>query len=180
MVDVKPIRTEADYEAALEAVEREMRRAWSERRLVRGPDGAMRWASPESSRLDSVVPPLALAAEELIPAAGGGPVFVTVAYQVQPGAEEDFQQAVRPLGWSRRRTGAVSWAVLQHAESPGRFVEMFAIPSWDEYLRQQTRRTVADAALDDRLRAFLSAGTEPDVEHFLTTPKPHHHDPGKD
>jgi len=106
---------------------------------------------------------------------GGGPVFVTITYQVQPGAEDDFQQAVRPIGWSRR-TGAVSWMVLQHAESPGRFVGLFTVPSWDEYLRQQPRRTVADAALDDRLRAFLRASTEPDVEHFLTPPKPHHHD----
>ena len=106
----------------------------------------------------------------------GGPVFVTVTYQVQPGAEDDFQEAAQPLGWSRRRTGAVSWVVLQHAESPGRFVEMFTVPSWDEYLRQQERRTVADAALDDQLRAFLLAGTQPDVERFLTPPKPHHHD----
>jgi len=51
---------------ALETVERELRRAWSERRLVRGSNGAMRWSSPESSRLDSVVPPLALAAAELL------------------------------------------------------------------------------------------------------------------
>ena len=47
----------------------------------------------------------------------------------------------------------------------------------NEYLRQQGRRTVADAALDDRLRAFLQSGTEPDMAHFLTPPKPHHHDP---
>ena len=51
---------------ALETVEREVRRASSERRLVRGSDGAMRWTSPESSRLDSLVPPLALAAAELL------------------------------------------------------------------------------------------------------------------
>src|SRR6516165_10040672 len=106
----------------------------------------------------------------------GGPVFVTVTYQVQPGAEDDFQEAVQPLGWSRRRTGAVRWAVLQHAESPGQFVEIFVVASWAEYLRQQGRRTVADAALDDRLRAFLRAGTEPEVERFLTPSKPHHHD----
>jgi hypothetical protein len=56
---------------------------------------------------------------------------------------------------------------------------MFVVPSWDEYLRQQSRRTVADAALDDRLRAFLQQGTEPDVARFLTAPKPHHHDPDK-
>jgi len=109
----------------------------------------------------------------------GGPVFVTVTYQVQPGAEDDFQEAVQPLGWSRRRTGAVRWAVLQHAESPGQFVEIFVVASWAEYLRQQGRRTVADAALDDRLRAFLRAGTEPEVERFLTPSKPHHHDSDK-
>jgi hypothetical protein len=104
---------------------------------------------------------------------GGGPVIVTITYQVQPGAEDDFQQAVRPVGWSRRRTGAVGWMVLQHAESPGQFVELFTVPSWDEYLRQQTRRTVADTTLDDPLRAFLLAGTQPDVDHFLTPPKLH-------
>ena len=108
-----------------------------------------------------------------------GQVFVTVAYQVRSGAQDDFQQAVQSLGWSRRRTGAVRWAVLQHAESSGQFVEMFVVPSWDEYLRQQSRRTVSDAALDDRLRTFLRAGTEPDVERFLTPPKPHHHDSDK-
>jgi hypothetical protein len=52
---------------------------------------------------------------------------------------------------------------------------MFTVPSWDENLRRQTRRTVADAALNDQLQAFLLAGTQPDVEHFLTPPKPHHH-----
>jgi len=68
---------------------------------------------------------------------------------------------------------------LQHAESPGRFVEMFVVPSWNEYLRQQARRTVSDAALDDRVRGFLGAGSEPDVEHFLTPTKLHHEDPAK-
>ena len=51
---------------ALEPLEREVRRAWSERRLVRGNDGALRWAGPESARLDAVLPPLALAAVELL------------------------------------------------------------------------------------------------------------------
>jgi molybdenum-dependent DNA-binding transcriptional regulator ModE len=127
--------------------------------------------------LRSVPAPLAEPDTPLTVPADGGPVFVTVSYQVKPGVEDDFQRAVQPLGWSRRRTGAVRWAVVQHAESPGPFVEMFVVASWDEYLPQQERRTVADAALDDRLRAFLRAGTEPDVQRFLTPPKPRHHHP---
>lgn len=51
---------------ALEAVEREVRRAYAERRLVRGQHGALRWSAPESARLDAVVPALALAAVELL------------------------------------------------------------------------------------------------------------------
>src|SRR5262249_21849061 len=50
----------------LDALEREVRRGWAERRLVRAADGRMRWTFPESARLDSVLPPLALAAVELL------------------------------------------------------------------------------------------------------------------
>jgi MFS family permease len=135
----------------------------------------IRWRFSSIATYDLSPAPLAEPDAPLAVPTDGGPVFVTVSYHVQPGAEDDFQRAVQPLGWSRRRTGAVRWAILQHAESPGRFVEIFVVPSWDEYLRQQERRTASDAALDDQLRPLLSAGTEPDVERFLTPPKPHHH-----
>ena len=118
----------------------------------------IRWRFSSIATYDLSPAPLAEPDTPLAVPADGGPVFVTVSYQVQPGSEDEFQRAVQPLGWSRRRTGAVRWAILQRAESPGRFVEMFVVPSWDEYLRQQGRRTVSDAALDDRLRAFLEQG----------------------
>ena len=139
----------------------------------------VRWRFSSIASYDLSPAPLAEPDMPLAALADSGPVFVTVTYQVRAGAEDDFQQAAQSVGWSRRRTGAVRWTVLQQAERPGQFVEMFVVPSWDEYLLQQGRRTVADAELDDRLRAFLRAGTQPDVEHFLTPPKPHHHDPDK-
>jgi hypothetical protein len=139
----------------------------------------VRWRFSSIASYDLSPAPLAEPDMPLAVPADSGPVFVTVTYQVRAGAEDDFQQAAQPVGWSRRRTGATRWSVLRQAEHPGRFVEMFVVPSWDEYLRQQGRRTVADAALDDRLRTFLQPGTEPDVAHFLTPSKPHHHDPDK-
>ena len=139
----------------------------------------VRWRFSSIATYDLSPAPLAEPDTPLAVPTDGGPGFVTVSYQVQPRAEDEFQRAVQPLGWSRRRTGAVRWAVLQHAESPGRFVEMFVVPSWDEYLRQKERRTVSDAALDDQLRTFLRAGTEPDVERLLMPPKPHQHDSDK-
>jgi Transmembrane secretion effector len=63
------------------------------------------------------------------------------------------------------------WSVFRHAEFPERFIEMFVVPSWDEHLRQQARRTVADASLHDRVRAFLRDEIQPDVEHFVTPPR---------
>jgi len=51
---------------ALETLEREVRRAWADRRLVRTADHGWRWSSPESARLDAFVPGLALAASELL------------------------------------------------------------------------------------------------------------------
>jgi predicted RNA-binding Zn ribbon-like protein len=50
----------------LEPFEREVRRAWAERRLVRNARGDFRWSNPESSRLDAVIPVVALAASELL------------------------------------------------------------------------------------------------------------------
>src|SRR5215813_5535226 len=50
----------------LEILEREARRAWAERRLVRTPEHDYRWMSPESARLDAFIPGLALAASELV------------------------------------------------------------------------------------------------------------------
>src|SRR5215813_9116503 len=50
----------------LEIFEREARRAWAERRLVRTPEHDYRWMSPEPARLDAFIPGLALAASELV------------------------------------------------------------------------------------------------------------------
>ncbi len=50
----------------LEAFEREVRRAWSDRRLVRTAERGYRWVSPDSARLDAVIPGLALAASDLL------------------------------------------------------------------------------------------------------------------
>jgi len=50
----------------LEVFERETRRAWAERRLVRSVEQGWRWSAPESARLDSFIPGLALAASDLL------------------------------------------------------------------------------------------------------------------
>jgi predicted RNA-binding Zn ribbon-like protein len=50
----------------LEAFEREVRRAWVERRLIRTSEHDYRWVSAESARIDAFIPGLALAASDLL------------------------------------------------------------------------------------------------------------------
>ena len=50
----------------LDTFEREVHRAWAERRLARTPESGWRWVSPESGRLDAFIPGLALAASDLL------------------------------------------------------------------------------------------------------------------
>jgi hypothetical protein len=96
-----------------------------------------------------------------------GPVLVTVAYDVLPDREEEFRTALARLGRARRRTGAVQWSTYRDAEEPGRFIETYVVPTWEEHVRQHGRRTVTDAALSETLRAFLREGTSPEVKHYV-------------
>jgi predicted MFS family arabinose efflux permease len=97
-----------------------------------------------------------------------GPVLVTLEWQVRGDAVPEFLGVMRTLGRARRRTGAALWGVFQDAEDPELFLETFTVTTWREHLRQHVERgTVADAALEERARAYLSEGTAPVVRHLV-------------
>jgi len=95
-----------------------------------------------------------------------GPVLITVTFTVPPENERRFVEAMQRVQASRRRTGATRWDLYRDAAVPGRFMETFLVPSWDEHLRQhRERRTVTDR---DLVRAAVSlAAGPPDVAHML-------------
>ena len=96
-----------------------------------------------------------------------GPVLVTVAYPVRPEHEEEFVEAMEAVRRSRLRTGATRWGLFRDGADPGRFVEAYLVPSWDEHLRQHTGRlTGADRAVEERARAL--ADGPPEVSHLLS------------
>jgi len=64
---------------------------------------------------------------------------------------------------SRRREDVLSWELLRDIHEPGRFVEQFVDPSWNEHLRRFERLTAADAALRDRRLGFHIGETPPRV-----------------
>jgi MFS family permease len=97
-----------------------------------------------------------------------GPVLVTLEWQVRGAAVPEFLDVMRQLGRARRRTGAALWGVFQDAEDPELFLETFTVTTWYEHLRQHVERgTVADAALEERARGFLSEAVAPVVRHLV-------------
>ncbi|WP_243422792.1 MFS transporter [Micromonospora globispora] len=95
-----------------------------------------------------------------------GPVVITIGYTVPPERQESFVAAMRAVGRSRRRTGAMRWGLFRAGEREHSFVEVYQVPSWEEHLRQHGGRlTGADQAAEERARALVEG--EPEVTHLL-------------
>lgn len=95
-----------------------------------------------------------------------GPVVVMVRYTIAAADEPAFLAAMQGVRRSRLRTGAVQWGLFRPGEDPGRIVEIYVVPSWDEHLRQhEGRLTGSDQETEARARALSQA--EPEVTHLL-------------
>jgi quinol monooxygenase YgiN len=105
------------------------------------------WQAIQPDLVDRGLLPQAAALNGLIftPDAADGPVLVTPTYRV---AEDDavaFTEAMRHVGRSRRRTGALRWELFRDGNDPTRFVESYLVGTWAEHLRQhESRLTGAD------------------------------------
>ncbi|MGW5672307.1 MFS transporter [Micromonospora sp. NPDC003776] len=96
----------------------------------------------------------------------GGPVVVTVSYTVRPERQAAFVEAMRAVGRSRRRTGAMRWGLFRAGERAHGFVEVYQVPSWEEHLRQHGGRlTGADRVAEERARELAEDDVR--VNHLL-------------
>jgi hypothetical protein len=57
--------------------------------------------------------------------------------------------------------------VFRDTSDPMRYLETFLVESWAEHLRQHERVTMADRAIEDRVRAFSADGAPPMVTHLV-------------
>jgi hypothetical protein len=92
--------------------------------------------------------------------------MVVKRYRVPTPRQPEFVTAMRYVGASRRRTGALSWAVYRDGAAADGFTEVFTVRSWDEHLRQHDDR-LTDADREFERAAEALAEGEPTVEHFL-------------
>ncbi len=96
-----------------------------------------------------------------------GPVAVEIAYRVHEREAAEFLNVVTLLRAPRRRDGATFWRIYRDLGDSSRYVERFIVTSWAEYLHQRARATVADQALESRVREFLMPGEPVTMQHYI-------------
>lgn len=138
--------------------------------LVLGAVLGIRTPMPDTTNLDRThsahwpVPQLTFT-----PDADDGPVMVTATYQVPERNAVAFADAMRHVGRSRRRTGALRWELFRDGGDPTRFVESYLVGTWAEHLRQHEHRlTGADRRFEEEAGRYALG--PPEVAHLFPPP----------
>ncbi|WP_022682879.1 MFS transporter [Sphingobium bisphenolivorans] len=95
-----------------------------------------------------------------------GPVVVTIEYRIPSGSVVPFLAAMSERRRIRRRDGAHGWSLLRDLGDPELWVERYHVSTWLDYVRHNSRRTVADQANADALMG-LHSGSRPLVVHRM-------------
>jgi MFS family permease len=138
--------------------------------LAVGAVAGLRSPMPDTAGLDRT-PSAHWPAPQLIftPEATDGPVLVTLTYDVPTENAVGFTDAMRLVGRSRRRTGALRWELFRDGGDPRRFVESYLVGTWAEHVRQhEGRLTGADRRFEEQAERYASG--EPVVTHLFPPP----------
>lgn len=96
-----------------------------------------------------------------------GPVLIQIEYRIDAGMRESFLNAIKKVGPTQRRNGALSWRVFRDLGEEGRYVERYVIESWAEYVRLRGRMTKADSELQARVAALQRDGVPIRVSRLI-------------
>ncbi|MFV0490913.1 MAG: MFS transporter [Pseudorhodobacter sp.] len=96
-----------------------------------------------------------------------GPIMVMVDYEIAQEDVPEFLALMRQRRRMRIRDGAQQWALLRDLEKPDHWTESYHVPTWQEYVRHNERRTVADVADYEKLRALHRGKGLPEVHRMI-------------
>jgi MFS family permease len=96
-----------------------------------------------------------------------GPVRVDLEYRVASTDVAAFLEAMRARVVIRRRDGALSWALWRDTGDEEVWLESYRVRDWAEYLRHNSRRTLADGVNIEALDALTRNGTGPIVRRLI-------------
>ena len=97
-----------------------------------------------------------------------GRVLEVVRYDVPEAGRAAFLAAMEEVRRVRLRNGAIAWRLLEDIARPDRWIELWAVESWAEHLREETRMGEADRAALAAVAALHSGDAPPEAARFLT------------
>ncbi|MCP1909606.1 MFS family permease [Bradyrhizobium elkanii] len=89
-----------------------------------------------------------------------GPLVVETEYRVAQQNARTFHNLMQEVQLSRQRNGAYGWSIARDIADPELWTERYHCPTWLDYLRQRSRCTLSERALDQQALAF-HIGSEP-------------------
>jgi len=104
-----------------------------------------------------------------------GPIIVTIEYRIAPEDQRAFLEAMVERRRIRRRDGARNWNLLHDLGEPELWLERYHTPTWLDYVRHNSRTTIADREITERIRA-LHRGDEPPRVRRMIERQPGRHD----
>ena len=96
-----------------------------------------------------------------------GPIAIEVEYRIAEADVPDFLAAMADRQRLRIRDGARHWTLQRDLEDPELWIESYQTPTWTDYVRHNMRRTQADAASLDRVRAMHAGPDLPRVHRRI-------------
>jgi MFS family permease len=94
----------------------------------------------------------------------------SVRYAVPSASREAFLAAMAEVRGVRLRAGAIVWRLYEDVAHPERYVELWAVRSWTDHLREQSRLSEGDHLILATAAAFQQEGTVPEAERFVQLP----------
>jgi MFS family permease len=99
-----------------------------------------------------------------------GPIVVEIDYRVDPADARMFYGAMVQVQTVRLRNGAFEWSIARDIADASAWTERFHFPTWQDYLRQRSRFTQSDLALQAAADAFSSHKPGDRVRRWLERP----------
>ena len=96
-----------------------------------------------------------------------GPIAIEVEYRIAEADVPGFLAAMADRQRLRIRDGARHWTLQRDLEDPELWIESYQTPTWTDYVRHNMRRTQADAASLDRVRAMHAGPDLPRVHRRI-------------
>ncbi|MBY0335841.1 MAG: MFS transporter, partial [Acetobacteraceae bacterium] len=101
---------------------------------------------------------------------GQNRVLEVVRYHVPPARRAAFLTAMAGARRVRLRAGAATWRLYEDVAHPERFVELWAIESWADHLREASRLTEEDRAVLAAALAFHEGEAGPEAARYVNVP----------